>query len=199
MEKKLCVVVSHSGYGHTQKLAEQVVVGVSGIAGVTATHVQIGEDGTLQEADWDLLNEANGIVFGCPTYMAGPSWQFKRFADTTSKIWAEDGWRNKLASGFTNSGAVNGDKANTITYLFSLAMQHGMFWIGTGLKPANTKEAKRDDLNYMGGFTGLLAQAPVDSTAEEGPPAGDLRTARHFGRRFGRALLRLCDDMNPRE
>ncbi|WP_175564229.1 flavodoxin family protein, partial [Pseudomonas aeruginosa] len=31
--------------------------------------------------------EADAIVFGSPTYMGGPAWQFKKFADATSKPW----------------------------------------------------------------------------------------------------------------
>ncbi|HCE6610029.1 TPA: flavodoxin family protein [Pseudomonas aeruginosa] len=33
------------------------------------------------------LVEADAIVFGSPTYMGGPAWQFKKFADATSKPW----------------------------------------------------------------------------------------------------------------
>ncbi|MFO6089736.1 flavodoxin family protein, partial [Pseudomonas aeruginosa] len=33
------------------------------------------------------LVEADAIVFGSPTYMGGPAWQFKKFADATSKLW----------------------------------------------------------------------------------------------------------------
>ncbi|MDF5806735.1 NAD(P)H-dependent oxidoreductase [Pseudomonas aeruginosa] len=29
--------------------------------------------------------EADAIVFGSPTYMGGPAWQFKKFADATLK------------------------------------------------------------------------------------------------------------------
>ncbi|EPO6698409.1 flavodoxin family protein, partial [Pseudomonas aeruginosa] len=33
------------------------------------------------------LVEADAIVYGSPTYMGGPAWQFKKFADATSKPW----------------------------------------------------------------------------------------------------------------
>ena len=194
MDKKQCVVVSHSGYGHTLKLAEQVVLGVSSIAGVNVEHLQIDQDGVLQPDGWEKLALADGIIFGCPTYMGGPSWQFKKFADASSKVWAEDGWRDKLGAGFTNSGSISGDKESTIYYLITLAMQHNMFWIGTGLKPSNSAEAQRNDLNYLGAFSGLMSQSPVDATPEDAPPPGDLRTARHFGRRFGNALKLISMD-----
>ena len=33
------------------------------------------------------LAAADAVVFGSPTYMDGPSWQFKKFADASSKPW----------------------------------------------------------------------------------------------------------------
>ena len=187
-ERRQCVIVTHSGYGHTLKLAEQVLEGVNGIDGVEGKLHLIDQEGVLAAEAWDALAKADGIIFGCPTYMGGPSWQFKKFADASSKIWAEDGWRDKMAAGFTNSGSICGDKDSTISYLFTLAMQHSMLWVGIGLKPSNTLEAQRNDLNYIGAFSGLMSQSPVDAGPEEAPPPGDLRTARHFGRRVGNAL-----------
>jgi len=62
-------------------------------------------------------------------------------------------------------------------------MQHGMIWVGTGMMPANTKAAARNDVNYLGAFSGLMAQSPSDASPEEGPLPGDLETARRFGAR----------------
>jgi NAD(P)H dehydrogenase (quinone) len=85
---------------------------------------------------------------------------------------------------------MNGDKFNTITYLVTLAMQHGMIWAGTGMMPSNTKAATRNDLNFVGGFTGLLAQSPADASPEEAPPPGDLETAKTFGARVAAVTAR---------
>jgi multimeric flavodoxin WrbA len=41
----------------------------------------------LADGAWEKLDAADAIVFGTPTYMGGPSWQFKRFADASSKAW----------------------------------------------------------------------------------------------------------------
>jgi NAD(P)H dehydrogenase (quinone) len=40
--------------------------------------------------------------------------------------------RDKLAAGFTVSDSPSGDKLGTLQYLFTLAMQHGMVWVGLG-------------------------------------------------------------------
>jgi multimeric flavodoxin WrbA len=178
------VVVFHSGYGHTRRLAMAVEQGARGVAGVSLSSLAIGETGDIPEEAWALLDAANAIVLGSPTYMGGPSWQFKKFADASSKAWARQSWKDKLGAGFTNSGSMNGDKSSTLAYMVTFAMQHGMLWAGTAMMPANTKAARRDDLNYLGAFTGLMAQSPADASADEAPTQGDLETARRFGERI---------------
>jgi len=119
---------------------------------------------------------------GSPTYMGTVSWQFKKFADASSKAWFTQAWKDKVFAGFTNSATMNGDKLSTLHYLFTLAMQHSGIWVGTGLMPSNTKAADRNDVNYVGSFSGAMAQSPSDASPEE-MPAGDLETARLFGQR----------------
>ena len=48
--------------------------------------------------------------------------------------------------------------------------------------PSNSKAAKRDDVNYMGSFSGAMAQSPSDAGAAE-MFVGDLDTAKAFGKR----------------
>lgn len=180
------VIVYHSGYGHTKKLAEAVLAGMTD-AGADAKLFAVGE---LDDAAWGELDAADAIVFGAPTYMGGPSADFKKFADATSKPWFTQKWKDKIAAGFTNSATMNGDKFSTIQYFVTLAMQHSMIWTGTGIMPSNTKAATRNDLNYVGGFTGLLGQSPADASPEEAPPQGDLETAKVFGARVAAVTAR---------
>jgi NAD(P)H dehydrogenase (quinone) len=147
--------------------------------------VPVDNDGTLDDAGWDALMRADGIVFGCPTHMGGPSWQFKRFADATNhRTWVPALWRDKFAGGFTNSAAMSGDKFSTLTYFWTLAMQHGMVWVGSGMKPAigYDKCAPRESLNYIGSYTGVMASSPFNDPAEMSQ--ADLATAKAFGERF---------------
>ena len=176
-------VLFHSGYGHTKKQAEAVLAGASAAAGAVAELIAISAEGTLTDENWVTLAAADAVIFGAPTYMGGASWQFKKFADASSKPWFTLAWKDKIAAGFTNSASMNGDKFSTIQYMITLAMQHGMIWIGTGLMPANSKAATRNDINYVAGFSGALAQSPSDSSPDEGPAPGDLETAKLFGTR----------------
>ena len=183
-------IVYHSGYGHTKKHAEAVHAGAAGVAGTEATLYAIDAEGNLPEAAWKDLAAADAIVFGSPTYMGNASWQFKKFADASSKPWFTQGWKDKIAAGFTNSATINGDKYATISAMITLAMQHGMVWVGTGMMPANSKAATRNDVNWLGGFSGAYAQSPADASPEEGPLPGDLETAKRFGARVAEAAAR---------
>lgn len=172
-------IVFHSGYGHTKRVAEHVRAGVVA-KGVDAAMVAIDADGDIAEAAWAMLKSADGIIFGSPTYMGGVSWQFKKFAEASSKPWYAMEWQGKIAAGFTNSATLNGDKNSTIDYLATFAAQHKMLWTGTGMHPSNNKAATRDDPNHLGGFKGLLVTSPSDASVEE-MVRGDLRTAETFG------------------
>jgi len=178
------VVVYHSGYGHTQRMAQAVAEGAG------AQLVAIDADGNLPEGGWEQLKAADAIIFGSPTYMGSVSWQFKKFADASSKPWFSQEWKDKVAAGFTNSAGMNGDKQGTLTTLFTLAMQHGMVWVSQGLMPANTKAARRDDINYLVSYSGAIAQSPSDGGAGD-MAAGDLETAKLFGKRVADVAARL--------
>ena len=70
------------------------------------------------------------MIFGCPTYMGGPSAQFKAFADASSDRWERQRWESKLCAGFTVGSNPSGDQLATLQYMTILAAQHGMLWAG---------------------------------------------------------------------
>lgn len=175
-------VVYHSGYGHTKVQAEGVLRGLSAVPDITAQ--LITSDDAIQQ-QFASLNDADCIVFGCPTYMGGPSAQFKTFIDATSKIWFQQSWKDKLAAGFSNSGNPSGEKLATLTALMINAMQHGMIWIGTGVMPGDYGSDK--EINKVSSFIGAMAQSPQGSKE---PLPADVKTAEYFGKRVGEATLR---------
>jgi len=177
------VTIYYSGYGHTKKQAEAVREGTASVPGVNAHIVLINSEGNIEESDWQLLDEADAIIFGSPTYMGMVSWQFKKFADATSERWFAQKWKDKIAAGFTNSSGMSGDKLSTLHYMSTLALQHAMIWVGNSTRGISSKDAQRNSLNYFGSFAGLMAQSPSDAGPEEAPPPGDLATAKLFGER----------------
>ncbi|MBK9573585.1 MAG: flavodoxin family protein [Rhodoferax sp.] len=178
-------VVFHSGYGHTLRMAQAVAEGAN------AQLVPIDADGNLPDGGWDTLAAADAIIMGSPTYMGSVSWQFKKFADASSKPWYTQAWKDKIFAGFTNSATMNGDKLSTLHYLFTLAMQHGAIWVGTALMPSNSKAAQRNDINYVGSSSGAMAQSPSDASPAE-MAQGDLDTAKLFGQRVAQVAAKFC-------
>lgn len=183
-------IVYFSGYGHTQKLAEAVQQGVQEDGAVVKVY-RITQEGELSSTELEEIGQADAIIYGTPTYMAGPAWQFKKFADATSKIWYMSQWKDKVAAGFTNSASTNGDKGQTLNYLFTFAQQHGQIWVGLGLLPSNTKAHSPADINWSGGSIGVMAISPSDASPEEAPHKGDLEAAKALGKRVANITKKL--------
>jgi NAD(P)H dehydrogenase (quinone) len=176
-------IVYFSGYGHTARQAEAVREGAESVKDSEVGVYRINEAGDLPSGALEELSLADAIVYGSPTYMGGPAWQFKKFADSSAKAFFARRWKDKLAAGFTNSASINGDKYSTIQYFWTLSQQHGQVWVGTGLLPANKRENHPADVNWTAGFGGALAVSPSGTSPEEAPRSGDLETATLLGRR----------------
>jgi len=183
-------IVYHSGYGHTKALAEAVAKGAQAVEGAKTALVPVAE----AEARQAELDGADAIIFGSPTYMGGVSADFAKFKDWTSKRWLDGAWRNKLAAGFTASASWSGDKHNTLYQFVTLAMQHGMVWVGLGLPGGyNHSKGSAEDLNRVGASVGAMAQANADQGIE-GIAASDFRTMNALGRRVAEAAQRWREE-----
>ncbi len=169
---KKVAIVYHSGYGHTELVAQYIKKGFTKCDAKLYKVADFFEN----EALLDELKDASMIVFGSPTYMGSVSADFKKFMDLSSKVWFAQGWKDKLAAGFTNSHSLNGDKANTMATLFTFACQHSMIWVSQGV-------GSDGGLNRLGSTVGLFTQAQNTAPAESFEKA-DLDTAEAFGKRL---------------
>jgi multimeric flavodoxin WrbA len=142
------------------------------------------------------LAAADLIVLGSPAYMGSASWQFKRFADEPSAAWMTQKWKDKLFAGFTNIRRMSGDKLSTLQYFMTFAMQHSGLWAGTGMMPSNTQAALRNDLNYVGSFSGAMATTSVDAGIDD-VLEGDIETAKRFGERLRAVAKRYSPALPP--
>jgi multimeric flavodoxin WrbA len=146
------------------------------------------------QARWDDLATAGGIIFGTPTYMASVSAAFKAFQDATSNAVMARGfaWKDKVAAGFTNSGARSGDKLATLIQIALFAAQHGMHWVSLGLPPSNhSTKGSEEELNRLGFWLGAGAQSNIDQGPDLAPPESDLATALHLGRRVAETTVQF--------
>ncbi|WP_326653994.1 MULTISPECIES: flavodoxin family protein [unclassified Streptomyces] len=179
-------IAYHSGYGHTAQLATAVRTGAASVEG---SEVHLLDITALTDAQWALLDEADAIIFGSPTYMGTASGAFHVFAEATSKRWIRRAWQDKLAAGFTNSGSKSGDKLHTLQYFTILAAQHGMHWVNLDLPSGwNTSTSTEHENNRLGFYLGAGAATHIDQGIEAVHGA-DLSTATHLGRRVAEQAL----------
>ncbi len=180
-------VLYFSGSGHTTKMAQAVAAGAAAtgakvnllpIQGKDIQEGRFGNDELMAE-----LDASDGIIFGSPTYMGGPAAQFKAFADATGERWYLRKWANKVGAGFTVSGGPSGDKLETLHYFFTLAMQHGMVWVGLNELPAE------NGMNRLSSYAGAMGQARQEEP-EVAPNAADRLTAESLGQRVAQAARR---------
>lgn len=183
-------IIYHSAFGHTDVIAKDVAAGVAA-AGATPVLLAIEAGQTDFDEFFAVAAESDALIFGSPTYMGNVSAPAKTFMDASAKVWFGQGWKDKIAAGFTVSASPSGDKLNTLTSLAIFAAQHGMVWIGTGQMPGNNDDtsAATDVENRLGSFIGAMAQAANES-AEVTPKAGDRATAASLGKRVAEAAAR---------
>ena len=183
-------VIYFSGGGHTAKLAEAVQKGAASVAGVKTNLIAINNDDINKgrysnDAVFAQLDASDAIIFGSATYMGGPAGQFKTFADATGAKWFTSAWRDKIASGFSVSSSPSGDKFSTLQYFHTLAMQHGMIWVGLGEMPMQA-----NGVNRLGSFAGATAQAGQESPDVK-PSAEDKLTGEILGKRVAEYAVKL--------
>ena len=183
-------IVYFSGSGHTTKLAEAVAKGAAFVDGVKTNLIAISGDDIVKgryqnDGAFAQLDASDAIIFGSPTYMGGPSAQFKTFADATGGKWYAGAWRDKVAAGFTVSGSPSGDKLSTLQYFITLAMQHGMVWVGLGEMPAQP-----NGVNRIGSSSGVMVSAGQEPP-DVAPDAGDKLTGEILGRRVAGYAVKL--------
>lgn len=181
-------IVYHSGFGHTKALTDHVEKGAAAVEGATVRVV----DAETAAANIDQFDDVDCFIWGSPTYMGGVSAQWKQFADASGKKWLSGEWGGRMAAGYTISGSLHGDKMMTLMYFVTLAMQHRMVWVGMDVQGTATQGSHGgtpEDLNRIGSYMGLMAQADnVD--ASQSPPEGDRKTAELFGTRVAEYAVR---------
>ena len=192
---KQLLVIHFSGTGSTARLAEAVLQGAASVDGIRAEGIALSgsdiQDGRYRNEEvFARLAAADAVVFGSPTYMGGVAAQFKAFADASAGVWFGQGWKDKVAGGFTVSGSPSGDKLMTLEYLALFAAQHGMHWVNLGQFPSQYL-GKTDGVNRLSSSIGLMAQNVTAPGQPLEMDAGDLLTAELYGRRIAETTVRL--------
>jgi len=180
-------VIYHSAHGHTEHIATHVAEGAKSVLN---TDVHLFKAEHIAKTP-DVLIDFDGYLLGSPTYLGGVSGPFKTFMDATGRLWRTQQLKGKLAAGFTVSSLPAGDKQSTLMSMFVFCMQHGMLWVGNPFLPEQHTGVPYDEaVNRLGSWSGLMAQAAHGASAEAFT-AGDIKTARMFGKNFAQTLHRV--------
>lgn len=179
------VVPYYSASGHTKKLAESIL---EGIKQVNSDAFLINIEDMIDNS-WQQLIEADGIIFGSPTFMGGVAGQYKVFLDNLSYkgFWTGEKMVDKMAGGFTVATYHSGDKLNTLVQLSIFAAQFGMIWVGNSGLGSKVSHSP-DNPNPCGSWLGVMATSISDKAQLIGDE--DLKTAYHYGVRFSKAVSR---------
>jgi len=185
-------IVYHSGYGHTAVVAEAVSEGVTR-GGASPRLLKIENAAQDFAAFLEEVSQADAVIFGAPTYMGDISAPLKAFFEASAGIWMKQGWKDKIAAGFTNGLTFAGDKGHSLTSMVVLAMQHGMIWVGSaqplGNVNGNTTSAP-EAVNRLGYSMGVVTQSD-NAGPDVTPPPGDRESARLLGERVAKITTKF--------
>ncbi len=165
------LIVYHSDYGNTEKMAKAIV------SGIRATNLDTTVQ--LQKADKTLPDDllaADVILFGTPVHMGSMAWPMKKLIDACAKLWMENLLAGKVGGAFATSGgfgSAGGGVELTLASLHSNFLEHGMVVVGL----------PKTALGYADG--GLQWGPYARSGNHEGMPIGltdaQLTAARSYG------------------
>jgi NAD(P)H dehydrogenase (quinone) len=176
----ISIVYDSNFKGQTEVLAKCIGTGIDSVENVSSHLVHVD-----QVADnWGTLHSSDGIIFGSPTYVGSISGKFKIFIEELAgEVWLKRLWKNKIAAGFTVSAGRSGDKLNCLNQMVIFASQMAMIWVPQPILGGHySSQGNENDLNRIGGYLGVMAQANIDESSDVSPPESDRETARLHGR-----------------
>ena len=117
-------VIYDSKTGNTEKVAGYMTDGMNSLPGVEAKAFPI------TDVDYEFAKESCGIVFGCPTYAAGPTADFYRWMEQDMKALSPAG---KLGGVFATGRFIHGgEDINMMTMVAHLLVRGMMVYSGGG-------------------------------------------------------------------
>lgn len=173
------LIVFHSDYGSTEKMARAIAAGMRSAAPDTQIELQQAVD-----TKPDDLIAADIIVFGTPVHMGSMAWQMKKLIDEAAVLWMENVLQGKLGGVFVSGGGFGGAGGGaelTMAALHANFLEHGMLVAGF----------PRTALGFAEG--GLHWGAYARSGNHEGMPAGIVDRQLTAARSYGAHLIGVAE------
>ena len=198
-------VIFYSTYGHVFRLAEAIAEGTRSVTGVETQVLRVAE--TLPEdvlekmhakeaqkafahiplADPRKLQEADGIILGCPTrYGAAPA-QMRAFLDNTAAQWTSGALIGKVGSAFTSTASQHGGQETTLLTMSTFFFHMGMVIAGC---PYSAQELL--NLNEITGGTPYGASTIAGPKGERHVTENELAIARAQGKHVATIAAKLA-------
>jgi NAD(P)H dehydrogenase (quinone) len=197
-------IVFYSMYGHMFEMVKSAAEGAREVEGAEVNLYRVKETlsddvlsmmGALEakkqfegipEATPDVLEEADGLLFGIPTRFGNMSEQMKRFFDMTGALWAKGSLIGKPAGIMSSSAMQHGGQESTILTSMVPLLHQGMIYVGLD---NNFSGLARIDEVSGSSFYG--ASTVTGGSGERMPSQNELDAAAYQGRRVAQIAAKL--------
>lgn len=195
------LVLYYSSYGHIERMAEAVALGVRAVAGAEVVIKRVPElvpeeiarqsgmklDQAAPIATIDELPEYDAIIFGTPTRFGNMTAQMRNFLDQTGKHWMSGALVGKVGSVFASTATQHGGQETTITSFHTTLFHLGFVVVGV---PYSCKGLL--DMGEISGGTPYGATTLAGGDGARQPSENELAIARFQGEHVARIAQRLA-------
>ena len=138
------LVLYHSTYGHTEKMAEAVAEGARSVEGVTVDIKRVEEtvpeelarksgyklDQAAPIAKVEDLADYDAVIVGAGTRYGTAAAQMRQFWDQTGTMWAKGALVGKVGGAFASTATQHGGQETTLIGLIQTLLHHGLVVVG---------------------------------------------------------------------
>ena len=193
------LVLYHSAYGHTEKMAEAVAEGARGagaIVDIRRVRETVPEDiakGSGFKLDQAApmatiaeLEQYDAIIVGTGTRFGRMSSQMANFLDQAGGLWMKGALHGKVGGAFTSTATQHGGQETTLFSIITNLLHFGMTIIGL-----NYGFSGQMELNDVTGGSPYGATTITGGDGKRQPTANELAGARYQGRVIAETAQKL--------
>mmetsp|Transcript_17658 Transcript_17658/g.50579 ORF Transcript_17658/g.50579 Transcript_17658/m.50579 type:complete len:203 (-) Transcript_17658:95-703(-) len=137
----------------------------------------------------DILESADGIIFGIPTRYGMAAAQMKAFMDSTGGLWQKQALAGKPAAIFFSTGTQNGGQETTALTFVTQLTHHGMIYV-----PLGYAASEAFDLSEPHGGSPYGAGTLAGADGSRKPSDIEKRMAVKQGEVFANVVKKLARD-----